>query len=86
MFYVYILRSKKDKRLYIGYTSDLRKRFQEHNSGLNKSTKNRVPFSLIYYEAYRSIDDAKIREQRLKHFQNSYKELRKRLKHSLDEA
>jgi len=86
MFYVYILKSEKDKRLYIGYTSDLRKRVKEHNSGLNRSTKNRKPFNLVYYEAYHSIEDAKIREKRLKHFQNSYRELRKRLKHSLNEA
>lgn len=86
MFYVYVLKSKKDERLYIGYTSNLRKRFQEHNSGLNTSTKNRIPFSLVYYEAYRSIEDAKVREKRLKHFQNSYKELRKRLQYSLNEA
>ena len=86
MFYVYVLKSEKDKRLYIGYTSNLRRRFQEHNSALNRSTKNRIPFSLVYYESYRSLEDAKTREKRLKHFQNSYRELRKRLKYSLDEA
>jgi len=52
MFYVYILRSHKDGKLYLGYTKDLRKRLIEHNSGLVESTKERVPFYLVYYEAY----------------------------------
>jgi putative endonuclease len=83
MFYVYLLRSGKDGRLYIGQTSDLRRRLREHNSGINRSTKSRTPFSLIYYEAYKSLDDTKIREKKLKQFKNSYTELKKRLKHSL---
>src|SRR3989344_3507305 len=43
MHYVYVLLSKKDNKLYIGKTGDLRRRFKEHNDGLNLSTKNRVP-------------------------------------------
>ncbi len=42
MFYVYILQSNKNKELYIGYTSDLRKRIKEHNQGLNFSTKKDI--------------------------------------------
>ncbi len=83
MFYVYVLKSKKDNRFYIGRTSDLRGRFKEHNSGLNKSTKNRIPFTLFYYEAYLSSSDVAIREARLKKFKNSYSELKKRIKHSI---
>jgi putative endonuclease len=49
MFFVYIIQSKKDKELYIGYTNDLRKRFKEHNLGLSRSTKLRLPFKLVYY-------------------------------------
>jgi len=52
MFYTYVLKSKKDNNLYIGSTKNLKKRFQEHNSGLIRSTKSRVPFELIYYEVY----------------------------------
>ncbi len=66
MFYVYILRSKKDKKLYIGYTSDLLKRLKEHNSGLVESTRPRVPLRCVYYEAYTSKDDARKREHSLK--------------------
>ena len=51
MFYIYILQSQKDKQFYTGYTNDLKKRLHEHNSGKVFSTKNRLPFSLVYYEA-----------------------------------
>jgi len=43
MFYVYVLESKKEKELYIGFTTDLRRRIAEHNSGKNKSTKPYTP-------------------------------------------
>ena len=48
MFFMYIIQSKKDKDLYIGYTDDLRKRFKKHNSGLVRSTKSRIPFKIVY--------------------------------------
>ncbi|MDI6641980.1 MAG: GIY-YIG nuclease family protein [Elusimicrobiota bacterium] len=83
MFYVYLLKSQKDGKLYLGLTSDLRRRIKKHNNGLTKSTKNRRPFTLIYYEAYSAFEDAKLRESKLKQFKNSYKELKKRIPHSL---
>ncbi|MCK4809525.1 MAG: GIY-YIG nuclease family protein [Candidatus Omnitrophica bacterium] len=66
MYYVYILQSLKDKKLYIGFTVDLRKRLKEHNDGLSFSTKGRRPFILICYEAYRDRKDAMVREKFLK--------------------
>lgn len=66
MFYVYILRSVSDKKLYIGYTDNLQRRIKEHNSGNNLSTKNRIPFKVIYYEAYSNKQDAQERELFLK--------------------
>jgi len=65
-FYVYILKSKKSKDLYIGYTNDLRKRIKEHNQGLNRSTKPFLPWQLIYYEACLDEKDAKRREKYFK--------------------
>ena len=65
-YYVYILQSKKNDSLYIGYTEDLRKRFGEHNRGLNFSTKPYIPWQLIHYEAYLNEQDAKRREKYLK--------------------
>ena len=51
MFYTYVLKSKKDGKLYIGSTNDLKRRLTQHNSGEVKSTKPRIPFILIYYES-----------------------------------
>ena len=66
MHYVYVLRSLKDGKLYTGYTTDLRDRVATHNSGKARSTRNRRPLRLIYYEAYLVAQDAKAREQFLK--------------------
>ncbi|MDO8498939.1 MAG: GIY-YIG nuclease family protein [bacterium] len=66
MFYTYLLQSEKDGKWYTGSTGDLRKRFAEHNSGRNFSTKHRNPFKLIYYEACLDRDDAEAREKFLK--------------------
>jgi len=84
MFYVYILKSKKDGKLYVGYTNDLKRRTEEHNSGKNISTKSRRPFELVYYEAYKSKDDAKRREDMLKLFGRALGGLKRRIKSSLD--
>jgi len=66
MYYVYILHSKKDGNLYIGFTPNLKDRIVAHNSGYVLSTKNRRPLSLIYYESYLHQHDAKRRELFLK--------------------
>ncbi|MCL5004832.1 MAG: GIY-YIG nuclease family protein [Patescibacteria group bacterium] len=66
MFYAYIIQSKKDKRLYTGFTNDLRKRFKQHNEGKSAWTKGRGPWNLIYYEACLDEEDAKMREKYLK--------------------
>ncbi len=80
MFYVYVLKSAKDKRSYIGFTPDLRKRFAAHNAGKVPSTRNRVPFELMYYEACRNRDDALHREKYLK-TTYGHRYLKNRLKH-----
>ena len=85
MFYIYVQKSKKDGKIYIGVTSNLKQRLQEHNTGQVESTRYRRPFTLIYYEAYRSIEDAKERERKLKQFKNTYAELKKRIKNSLQD-
>jgi putative endonuclease len=65
-YYVYLLQSRKDNKLYTGCTNDLRKRFKQHNDGEVFSTKNRGPFKLIYYEACINKSDAFAREKYLK--------------------
>ncbi|KKP57357.1 MAG: Excinuclease ABC C subunit domain protein [Candidatus Moranbacteria bacterium GW2011_GWF2_34_56] len=66
MFYTYVLKSKKDNDLYIGFTEDLKKRFDEHNCGLVKSTSSRTPLELVYYEACLSEKLAIAREKYFK--------------------
>lgn len=62
MFTVYILKSLKDLRTYVGYTSNFERRFNEHNSGLVKSTKHRTPLILLFKEEFQTIKEAKNRE------------------------
>jgi len=54
MWFVYILRSVKDKNLYVGSTNDIQRRLIEHNSAKVDSTKHRIPFTL---EAYIAVKD-----------------------------
>jgi len=66
MYYTYILKSRKDRQFYTGYTDDLRQRMKEHNNGKVLSTKNRLPVELVYYEACLNQKDATHREKYLK--------------------
>ena len=66
MHYVYVLFSLRDKKLYIGYTADLKRRLKEHLQGKNASTKYRRPLKLIYYDAHLSKIDAQRREKYFK--------------------
>ena len=66
MYYTYVLQNEKDNKFYIGLTKDLKLRFEQHNKGLIDSTKKRIPFNLIYYEACLSRKDAIRYEKYLK--------------------
>lgn len=82
MYYVYVLRSDKDNNFYTGYTKDLKERVKLHNKGKVKSTNNRRPLKLIYYEACLSQQDALQREKYLKtNYGKRY--IKNRLKESL---
>jgi putative endonuclease len=76
MYSVYVLKSLKDGRTYVGCTKDLENRVKEHNAGEVKSTKTRVPFVLWYKEEYADKYEAFNREQ---HFKTSWgrRQLRK---------
>jgi putative endonuclease len=86
MHYVYLLKSEKNGRVYTGYTSDLRKRVTDHNSGKSPYTKGNRPYVLVYYEAYASEDDARKREQALKLRSNASLQLRRRIRRSMNES
>jgi putative endonuclease len=64
--YTYILKSKRDGKMYTGSTNNLRKRLDQHNKGLSTYTKGRGPFDLIYYEACLLEEKARSREVFLK--------------------
>lgn len=81
-FYVYVLQSLKSSKFYTGSTSDLRKRFTEHQNNRSTYTKGRGPFQLIYYEASLHEEDARARETFLKSGMGK-KYLKNRLKRSL---
>jgi len=65
-YYTYVLKSIKDGELYIGYTSNLKKRINRHNKGLNIATKPHIPYRLIHFEGFLDRTDAKNREEYLK--------------------
>jgi len=75
VYYVYVLRDPRSKELYYGYTNHLKRRWDEHQA--------KGHWQLVYYEAYRSEDDARAREQHLKHYGQARTHLKKRLKGSL---
>ena len=80
---MYILKSIKDDRLYIGSTSDLNRRLKEHSSGFVESTKCRRPFKLVYVEGYLVEEEARNREYNLKLRAKALAQLKKRIKKSL---
>jgi putative endonuclease len=66
MYFVYIIQSLRDGNYYTGYTSDLKRRLERHNSGYSKATKKRKPFKLVYCESYQNKNEAIKREYFLK--------------------
>ena len=66
MWYVYILKSLKNGRLYTGSTNNLERRLKEHNSGHSKYTRLTIPFKVIYKEQYSTRIEARRRERFLK--------------------
>lgn len=62
MHSVYVLRSKKDDNLYVGYSNNIKNRFEEHQKGVVSSTRDRRPFEIIYCESYKNRKDAMNRE------------------------
>jgi putative endonuclease len=65
-YYVYVLRSLADRQFYVGLTDNLPKRLLEHNSSRVSSTKQRIPFELLYWEGSLNRSDAAQREKYLK--------------------
>jgi putative endonuclease len=66
LFYVYIIRSEKDGRFYVGITEHIERRLKEHNSGKTTSTKSYVPWILFFTESFETRIEARAREVYLK--------------------
>ena len=60
------MKSKKDGKLYYGFTNNLERRIKEHNNKKVLSTKSRAPFELIYFENTGNIVEARKRERYFK--------------------
>ena len=73
MYWVYILKSIKANRYYIGHTNNLVKRLNEHNSGKTKSTKGYVPWVIAHTEKFATKSEAFRREQEIKSFKSGIK-------------
>ena len=63
MFYVYILRSGKTNRRYVGSCENPTERFRRHNLGHSKATRRGVPWSLVHSERFSNRADA-LRKER----------------------
>jgi len=84
MFFVYIIKSRRDGNLYFGCTGNLEERLKKHNLGLVESTKSRKPFYLVYCEGYISKEDAFKREHNLKLRAKALRQLKIRIKNCLE--
>lgn len=66
MYVVYVLKSEKNNRYYIGCTNNIERRIAEHNNGLSRYTKNKGPWVGVYKEEYSSLLEARKREKQIK--------------------
>lgn len=73
------MRSERHDEIYVGFTNDLKRRFEQHNNGESTHTKKYMPWKIVYYEAYPSAKLARTRETRLKYNGNAIRELKKRI-------
>ena len=75
-YYFYVLKNKYgNNKLYYGYTTDLRRRLDEH--------KRKSDCELVYYEAFRSQKDAQKRERQIKDSGQARRWLKERIENSL---
>lgn len=84
-YYLYLLRSKKNsKKIYIGCTRNIKKRLEEHREGKSYHTRKMLPVELLYAELFKSRKDAFEREKKLKYHGSALRNLKIRLKSTLN--
>ena len=74
-YYIYILTNFKKTVLYIGFTSNLQQRVEQHKAfEVEGFTKKYKIDRLIYYEVFNEIQEAKMREKAMKKWNRAWKE------------
>lgn len=68
MAFVYILKSERDGRYYVGSTTDINRRFKQHQENSHSTSKRMGPFRLEFYQEYPSLNIARSIENRIKRF------------------
>ena len=81
VFYVYVLKSPQSGALYYGFSSNLRQRFEEH-----QKMRKHAGWTLVYYEAYLSEQDARDRERMLKQYGAARGHLKQRITRSISKG
>ncbi len=70
----YILANKKNGTLYVGVTSDLRKRIYQHKNGLFQGFSSKYKtHMLVYYELHETMEAAILREKQIKKWNRDWK-------------
>ena len=73
-YYIYILASQKNGTLYIGVTNDLERRVLEHKEKVNEGFTSKYNVNmLVYFESFQYINDAILREKRIKKWNRQWK-------------
>ena len=85
MYYVYVLYSTELDEFYLGSTTDLKRRYEQHKKGENKSTRKVSDWKVVYYEAYLAHATAKRREANLKRSGKAYVSLKQRIRDSFSD-
>ena len=75
-WFVYIVKCD-DSSYYVGITTDLKKRVEDHNDAVYKRayTKGRLPVTLVYSEMFKNKFSAAKREREIKGWSRSKKEM-----------
>ena len=68
MYYIYIIKSIKTEKYYIGYTKNIVERLKRHNGARNNSTRNGIPWELVYCEKILTRQEAYKRELQIKSY------------------
>jgi len=68
MYTVYIIKSEKNERYYVGFTNNIGDRLSHHNSGATTSTRSGRPWSIVYREQFSDKKSAWLRERQIKKY------------------